>query len=234
MRRYPQIVPSLLIVEDETPIRDGLVELFRASGFDVESVGDGVAGLEALDGGAFDLVVLDLRLPRMDGLEVLSRVRARGDQTPVLVLTARGAEEDVVAGIEAGADDYVCKPFGIRELVARVRGLLRRSRHQRPRTLTIGTVAIDFDAHEVSWPAGTVTLTARQSRLLAYLAGRRGIISREELLLDVWGYSDGKVQTRTVDVHIGQLRATLRDVPGADDWIETVRGRGYRLNRDAS
>lgn len=220
---------TVLIVEDEAPIRDGLVELFVSSGFETHAVIDGALGLEALAEGSFDLVILDLRLPNMDGLEMLARARARGDQTPVLVLTARGSEEDVVAGLEAGADDYVRKPFGIRELLARARGLLRRSRHQEPSRIQIGVAVLDCDGGALRWPGGELVLSARQCRLLAYLAGRGGVVSREDLLLDVWGYTDGKVQTRTVDVHVGQLRATLRDVPGGADWIETVRGRGYRL-----
>jgi len=230
-------VPRVLLVEDEIPILEGLLELFRARGFAPEGVADGAEALERLARGGFDLVVLDLMLPGLDGLTVLRRARARGDETPVLILTARGAEEDVVAGLEAGADDYVTKPFGIRELVARARGLLRRPGvgPQGPRRVRIGAATVDLDALEVTWSGGALRLTSREGRLLDYLIARRGkAVSREELLVDVWGYHDGTVRTRTVDVHMQQLRAKLRPVPDAEAWIATVRGRGYRFDAEAS
>ncbi|WP_075098159.1 response regulator transcription factor [Sandaracinus amylolyticus] len=229
--------PRVLVVEDEAPILDGLLALFRAQGWDASGVADGASALESLAASRVDLVVLDLMIPGVPGLEVLRRVRARGDDTPVLVLTAKGAEEDVVAGIEHGADDYVTKPFGIRELVARAKGLLRRPRTTSgaPRRIAIAGATIDLDALEVRWDASadspaTMRLTAREGSLLEYLAARaHRAVTREELLVDVWGYRDGTVRTRTVDVHVQQLRTKLRAVPGGEAWIATVRGRGYRL-----
>ena len=223
--------PRALLVEDERPILEGLADLFAQSGFDVATASDGATALALLAERTFDLVVLDLMLPGVNGLEVLRRVRARGDETPVLVLTAKGAEEDVVAGLEAGADDYVTKPFGIRELVARAKGLLRRPRtaNEAPRTVHAGEVLIDFDGLRITWPGGEVRLTAREGALLQYLAARDVPVSREDLLVDVWGYRDGRVQTRTVDVHVQQLRVKLRAVPGGEAFITTVRGRGYRF-----
>ena len=223
--------PRALLVEDERPILEGLADLFAQSGFEVATATDGNGALALLAERTFDLVVLDLMLPGVGGLEVLRRVRARGDVTPVLVLTAKGAEDDVVAGLEAGADDYVTKPFGIRELVARAKGLLRRPRaaNDAPRTVRAGDAIIDVDGLVVTWPGGEVRLTAREGALLQYLATRGVPVSREELLVDVWGYRDGRVQTRTVDVHVQQLRSKLRAVPGGEAWVTTVRGRGYRF-----
>ena len=228
----------VLVVEDEESILDGLVELFRARGASPVGVADGQAALERIATEPFDLVVLDLMIPKVAGLEVLRRIRAAGNYVPVLVLTALGSESDVVAGLEAGADDYVTKPFGIRELVARAEGLRRRARLRpdMPRQVEVGAMVIDLDRLEVRArqdEAPLVTLTSREGLLLQYLLERsHRPVSREELLVDVWGYRDGSMQTRTVDVHVGQLRAKLQAVPGGDDWIETVRGRGYRFSAE--
>ncbi len=222
----------ILIVEDEPPIRDGLVALFEAQGFEVEGVGDGALGLERASGSAWDLIVLDLMIPSLPGLDVLRRLRAAGDPTPVVVLTARGAEDDIVAGLEAGADDYVTKPFGVKELVARARGLIRRKPTETaaPRVLQVGPAVLDLGTHEVRSDQETVRLTAREAALLEFLAMRaHRIVERAELLVEVWGYRDGSIRTRTIDVHIQQLRAKLKSVPEGSDWIETVRGKGYRF-----
>lgn len=224
-----------MLVEDELPILTGLLELFRGQGFEPDSATDGAVALERLAEGTYGLVVLDLMIPRVDGLEVLRRRRAEGDHTPFLILTAKGAEEDVVAGLEAGADDYVTKPFGIKELMARVRGLLRRSVQEpdAPRQLHVGTTTLDLDALVVRWGGEELRLTAREGLLLSYLASRRHRpVTREELLVDVWGYRDGTVRTRTVDVHVQQLRAKLKVVPGGEAFISTVRGRGYRFDAE--
>jgi two-component system response regulator RegX3 len=224
--------PRLLIVEDEAPIREGLVTLFEAQGFAVQSVGDGLAAVEVAASGGFDAVLLDIMLPGMDGLSVLKHLRSRNDTVAVLLLTAKGAEHDVVRGLEAGADDYVTKPFGIHELVARVRGLLRRAKTsaaEAPRRIAVDNAVIDLDALTVSRPDVTVKLTSREGALLEFLLERRHRpVARDELLVEVWGYRDGSIQTRTVDVHVQQLRARLAIVNG-DSWVETVRGRGYRF-----
>ncbi len=243
-----QRAPRVLIVEDEAPIRDGLVDLFSGQGFTVESVADGREGLARLTCNQYDLVLLDIMLPGLDGLSVLRRFRARGDLSPVLMLTAKGAESDIVAGIEAGADDYVTKPFGIRELLARARGLLRRQRahaqqrqqagaHRTTRFVIGGDasqVTLDADRLHIEWPAGRVTLTPREGAILTYLIGHHHRpVSRGELLTDVWGYRDGSIRTRTVDMHMAQLRGKLKAVPGGPKWIATVRGRGYRFDAKA-
>jgi two-component system response regulator RegX3 len=224
-------MPRLLVVEDEAPILAGLQALFARHGFDVDAARTGEAALEKIAAGGHDLIVLDLMLPGVGGMEVLARLRAQGGVTPVLVLTARGAEREVVAGLDGGADDYVTKPFSTHELLARVRALLaRRVRAaEAPRRIDVGGAAIDLDALAVTWPEGRVALTAREGELIGFLVARRHrAVTREELLLEVWGYR-AAVPTRTVDVHVKELRAKLRRVPGGEGWIATVRGVGYRF-----
>ncbi len=223
--------PSILLVEDEGPIRDGLTELFRHQGFVVTAAADGAQAWTILLRAEFDLVILDLMLPRIAGLQILARLRQRDVLTPVLVLTAKDTEEDVVRGIEAGADDYVTKPFGVRELVARARGLLRRSRRvDAPRVIQIGRGTLDLDTACFKESGSAVVLTTREAQLLAHLALPPGrVVGRQELLVQVWGYQDGTVRTRTVDVHIQQLREKL---PRGSRRIVTVRGRGYRLESE--
>lgn len=220
--------PRVLLVEDEPPILEGLMTLFASQGFSPEPASDGEIALEALLSSSFELVILDLMLPKLTGLEVLRRARAAGLTAPVVILTARGAEDDVVAGLEAGADDYVTKPFGIRELIARAKGLLRRApREETRRAFEIGDARFSLDDQLVTHGAREIPLTSREVTLLAYLLDRRHRpVGRDELLVDVWGYRDGSVQTRTVDVHVQQLRKKLGD---ALPWIKTVRGRGYRF-----
>lgn len=225
--------PRILLVEDEAPIREGLVELFTSQGFDVDAVGDGLLAVERAADGGFDAVLLDIMLPGMDGLAVLSHLRARSDFVPVLLLTAKGSEEDIVKGLERGADDYLAKPFGIHELVARVKGLLRRkslAEREPSKTILIdeGTV-FSVDQLTVSRGVEIIKLTARECSLLQFLCDRaHRPVPRDELLVNVWGYRDGSIQTRTVDVHVQQLRAKLKAV-GGESWIGTVRGRGYRF-----
>lgn len=227
--------PKILVVEDEAPIRNGLLALFESQGFAVTGVADGGAALDCI-GDGWDLIVLDLMIPQIQGLEVLRRARAAGLRAPVLVLTARGEEDDVVAGLEAGADDYVTKPFGVKELVARAKGLLRRApAESAPTKVNIGASELDLEAMAARSGSTEVRLTSREALLLQYLLTRRHrTVSREELLVDVWGYSDGSIRTRTVDVHIQQLRAKLQVLPGAKDWIATVRGRGYRFGGEVT
>ena len=222
----------LLVVEDEAPIRLGLETLFRHDGHEVTGVEDGRSALDRLATGRFDLVVLDVMLPDTTGFEVLTQMRSGGDRTAVLVLTARGAEADIVEGLERGADDYVTKPFGIHELAARVKGLLRRAPRdvEVPTRLRVGGVELDLDAQTARAGDCAVELTAREGAMLEFLLARRHRpVGRDELLVGVWGYRDGTIETRTVDVHVQKLRRKLSVLPDGERWIETVRGRGYRF-----
>lgn len=224
---------SVLVVEDDASIRRGLVDALRFAGYAPREAADGEAGLEAAVTGDVDLVLLDLLMPRMDGLTMLRELRRVKPALPVIILTARGEEQDRVRGLKEGADDYVVKPFSAIELLARVEAVLRRSA-ERPRfapQLTIAGCRIDFQRREASLPGGdTAMLSEREAELLAYLAANRGrAITREELLSRVWGLDPRGVQTRTVDMAVARLRELLRDSPTNPKVILTVRARGYML-----
>ena len=222
----------VLIVEDEQDIA-GLIKhtLERGGGAEAEIVGSGDAALKAVAARPPDLIILDLNLPVLSGLEVCRVLRSRPDarHLPIIMLTARSSESDRVAGLELGADDYVTKPFSLRELSARVRAVLRRSTtvEERPAGSYQGThLSADFDAVSVAVDGGSVRLTRREFELLRYLVQNKNrVVSRDRLLERVWGY-DRLVETRSVDVHVGRLRSKLG---GAGRQIETVVGLGYRF-----
>jgi DNA-binding response OmpR family regulator len=220
--------PTVVVVEDDHDIADLVALYLRREGFRVLNAEDGAAGLEVIARERPVLVVLDLGLPgELDGLEVCRRLRADSG-VPVVMLTARDEEVDRIVGLELGADDYVTKPFSPRELVARVRAVLRRAEHGQPteRVLRVGELEVDLGRREVRTPKDTVALTAREFDLLAYFARHRGIVlTRRQLLDGVWGlgwYGD----ERTVDVHVRQLRKKLGDLLP----LATVWGVGYRLD----
>lgn len=222
---------TALIVEDEPDLRELVALNARNAGFETLEAGNGADALRLARAAHPDLIVLDLMLPDMSGMEVCACIRADRDlaRTPVIMLTARAAEQDRVSGFESGADDYVTKPFSNRELVLRMRALLKRTSSQPPepvRLLRSGTVEVDEDRHEVRVGGVDVHLTALEFRLLATLIRRAGKVqSRQSLLEDVWGMSPD-LQTRTVDTHVKRLRQRLG---AAGDAIATVRGVGYRL-----
>jgi two-component system phosphate regulon response regulator PhoB len=225
--------PKILVVEDE-PDAAELVEFnLKAAGFDVVSAADGTAALERARMHVPDLILLDLMLPEVDGLEVCKIVR-RDPATsaiPIIMLTAKAAELDRVLGLELGADDYITKPFSPRELVLRVKNLLRRRRNDSAKSEHIhsGDLVIDVPRHFVAVAGKSVDLTATEFKLLTVLAQRRGRVqSREQLLRDVWEY-DSLIDTRTVDTHMRRLREKLG---GAAGLLETVRGVGYRFGED--
>ena len=223
----------IVVVEDEAAIRRGVVDALRASGYEAIEAADGQEGLvEALRLGV-DLVLLDLRLPKRDGIEVLEELRKIRPRLPVILLTARGTEEDRVRGLKKGADDYVIKPFSARELLARIEAVLRRSVDRPPelKAARLGRAIIDFDRREVRWPdSQRVELSETESALLSFLAvHRQRAVSRDELLTRVWGIGARGIETRTIDMHIVRLRAKLRDPSGrpTPEAIMTVRAQGY-------
>ncbi len=222
----------VLLVEDERAIRDAIEAYLEREGFWVTPVGDGEAALDAAEKHAFDLVVLDLMLPKLSGEDVARHLRDSSD-VPIIMLTAKGAEEERVAGLEMGADDYLVKPFSPRELVARVRALMRRAHSdaqpQRDR-MTFGELDIDLAGHRVYLSGEEVELTASEFKLLVTLARYPGrVYSRMELVEKVLGY-DFEGYERAIDSHVKNLRAKLRDDPRDPRFIRTVFGSGYRFD----
>jgi two-component system, OmpR family, alkaline phosphatase synthesis response regulator PhoP len=220
----------ILIIEDNQDLAFGLRNNLEIEGYAVDVAADGGTGLAQARRTPPDLVVLDLMLPGMDGYRVLRQLRDDGLAMPVLILTARGEEADKVLGFRLGADDYVTKPFGLLELLARVQALLRRSRPADSRAIErFGDVEVSFSTREVRRGGQLVALTPMEFDLLAALLRRHGaIVSRVELLTTVWGHASS-VLTRTVDTHIGELRRKLEASPSAPKHILTVRKAGYRL-----
>jgi|SRR5579883_862542 len=224
----------IVVVEDEPAIRRGVSDALRLSGYEVTETADGVVGLREAASAGVDLVLLDIMLPKKDGLEVLSDLRRSNPTRPVILLTARGSEDDRVRGLKMGADDYVVKPFSAKELIARVEAILRRTMKPVPdvRLVEIGSGIIDLHRREVRWSDGSrADLSETESALLKYLVtNRERAVSREELLSRVWGIGTAGLETRAVDMHVARLRAKLKDPAGEDDQPEaivTVRAHGY-------
>jgi DNA-binding response OmpR family regulator len=223
----------IVVVEDEPAIRRGVSDALRLSGYDVTEAADGAVGLREAASAGVDLILLDIMLPKKDGLEVLSELRRSNPTRPVILLTARGSEDDRVRGLKMGADDYVVKPFSAKELIARVEAILRRTMKPVPevRLVELGSGIIDLFRREVRWSDGTrADLSETESALLKYLVcNRERAVSREELLSRVWGIGTAGLETRAVDMHVARLRAKLKD-PAAEDQPEaivTVRAHGY-------
>jgi len=228
----------ILVVEDDARIVEGLRESLAADGYRVDVATDGRRGYEAAQADDLALIVLDIMLPGMSGLEILKKLRDGGRTTPVILLTARGEESDRVLGLELGADDYLGKPFSVRELLARIKTILRRSgggsSAPARTTFQFGDVMVDFKRQRVTKRGADLDLSAREFRILAYFIEHPGeMLSREKLLNDIWGY-EVYPTTRTVDNHIARLRKKIEDEPDNPRWIKTQRGAGYIFETDAA
>jgi two-component system alkaline phosphatase synthesis response regulator PhoP len=226
----------ILLVEDDRTLRTALGDALRGEGHAVTAAADGDEALAALRGSAFALLVLDVMLPGPSGLEILQRLRARDRDTPVMLLTARSSEGDKVLGLELGADDYVTKPFSLRELLARVRALLRRGERAPPAAAAVGgrfrlgACEVDLDAYEVRRDGAVLRLSPKEAAMLSLLWRERGrAVSRARFLAEVWPDGGHSVGDRTIDTHLLHLRQKLEDDPKAPRWIATVHGVGYRL-----
>ena len=224
----------LLIVEDEAAIRTGLMDLFVFHGYAVEAAEDGREGLRKALGGGYDLLLLDVMLPGVDGFEICNRVRTQDPEQPIIMLTAKTSDEDIVRGLTLGADDYVAKPFSVTQLVLRVQAVLRRARSvQEDLALIRLSDGLTIDTRSLSGRRGTESLafTRREIELLQYLAANaERPVPREELLHRVWGYARGAdIETRTVDIHVAKLRRKIEPNPAEPCHLLTVRGAGYRL-----
>ncbi len=227
----------ILIVEDERAVARGLEYGLRDAGFEVLWAANGEAALGYLATHAPDLILLDVRMPGMNGFDVLRILRAEGHRQPVLMLTARDEEVDKVLGLELGADDYVVKPFGLRELLSRIRALLRRAYGELAapapeRPLRFGDFVLDVSRFTLRKGDHLISLTPTELRLLAQLAAQPGLpVSRGQLIEVVWGYDSELGSGRTVDVHIRHLREKIEDDAANPRWIVTVRGAGYMLSK---
>ena len=226
----------ILIIEDNPDLAFGLRRTLEFEGFDVTVAEDGASGLREAKGAGVELVVLDLMLPEVDGFKVLKELRRSGSRVPVLVLTAKSEESDLVMSFDSGADDYVTKPFSTVELLVRVRALLRRGGREAstskngPARFTFGDVRVDTESRTVENAGTPVQLTPKEFDLLQALLRRDGAVaSRAELLEEVWKYANPDVVTRTVDIHVAELRRKLESDPSDPEHLLTVRKAGYRL-----
>jgi two-component system response regulator RegX3 len=227
----------ILVVEDEPAIRAGLVDVLVFHGYEVTSSGDGREGLEHALNGRFDLMLLDIMLPGMNGFDVCNAVREADRELPIIMLTAKVSDEDIVRGLRLGADDYVAKPFSVEQLVLRVGAVLRRTRGVEIETIELaaeGVETVAIDTANLTGARGdeTFSFTRREMEILEYLGAHPDRpVSRSELLTEVWGYAPGAdIETRTVDIHIAKLRRKLEPDPKNPIHLTTVRGAGYRLH----
>ncbi len=229
--------PRILVVEDEAAIRDGLADVLVFHGYRVDAVGDGREGLERALSGRYDLLLLDVMLPGRDGFSICDEVRKVDREQPIILLTAKTSDEDIVNGLTLGADDYIAKPFAIAQLLLRVKAVLRRSRVALENAAHIALAGVQIDTRNLSGRRGDedITFTRREIEILQYLqANAERVVSRHELLTRVWGYDrNADIETRTVDIHIAKLRRKIETDPKEPRNLITVRGAGYRLLRGA-
>jgi len=223
----------VLVVEDEEAIREGLIDVLVFHGYDVDSAATGPEGLDKALTGRFDLILLDIMLPGIDGYEICDRIRAEDRYQPIIMLTAKSSDDEIIHGLKLGADDYVPKPFSVQQLVLRVEAVLRRSQvgQEQARTLSVGDVEIDTENLSGRIGDEDIAFTKREIEVLCFLAENSDRpVSRDELLARVWGYARGlEIETRTVDIHIAKLRRKIEADPKEPQVLITVRGAGYRL-----
>ena len=228
---------SVLVVDDEPSFTEALSVGLRREGFEVRTAADGRAALDEISESEPDLILLDVMLPGMSGLDVCREIR-KTTRVPLIMVTARAEEIDAVVGLEVGADDYVCKPYRMRELVARMRAVLRRASPQpsepEAACLVEGDVTLDIDRHELRVRGELVSLALKEFELLAYLLANAGrVVTRDSLMQNVWGYNYIG-DTKTIDVHVKRLRAKIEDDPSSPQRITTIRGLGYRYERSVT
>ncbi|MEW8017848.1 MAG: response regulator transcription factor [Candidatus Thiodiazotropha endolucinida] len=229
--------PRILIVEDEEAIRVGLVDVFVFHGFAVDSAAEGPAGLQKALTGTFDMILLDVMLPGINGFDICNHIREHDKDQPIIMLTAKTSDEDIVHGLTLGADDYVAKPFSVAQLVLRVQAVLRRSRNSEASLdyIRLGDV-VEIDIRNLSGKRSDepLSFTKREMEIIEYLhSHRERPVSREELLNKVWGYAkNADIETRTVDIHIAKLRRKIEINSAEPRFLTTVRGAGYRLLLD--
>ena len=224
----------ILIVEDDPAIRNGLSDVLVFNGYSVTAVEDGREGFELLRNTHFDLVLLDVMLPSMDGFTICRETRSEKPTQPIIMITAKGAEDDIVTGFKAGADDYITKPFSLRELTVRVEAILRRSgKPLGDEQVSIRDVVFDGRNLVVQHSGKTAAITRKEMDIIIYLHRfQERIVAKKELLTEVWHYTDAGVETRTVDIHMLKLRKKIQSLGFPGDFITTIRGEGYRLEHE--
>ena len=222
----------ILVIEDEPDMQRGLRDNLEFEGYDVTVIGEGKKGLDSLVTGRFDLVLLDVMLPGMSGFDICKAARSQGIAIPIIMLTAKGEEVDKVLGLEFGADDYITKPFSVRELLARVKAVLRRTPTGvaiTEKNITIGVLEVNFESYTAEKKGKSVSMSSKEFDILRYLwQHQKQVISRDDLLTNVWGY-DESITSRTVDNFIVKLRKNIEKDPSHPKHIITVHGTGYKL-----
>jgi len=222
---------KILIVEDDPAILNGLLDVLVFNGYEPTGIGDGGDGLKKALEEDYDLLILDIMLPTLDGVSICKQVRKKKPGQAIVMITAKGAEDDIVVGFKAGADDYISKPFSLKELMVRIEAILRRAgKHQEDVDVFIKGIHFEGKTLKASYNAQAMDLTRRELDIIAYLNRHRDrIVSKKELLSNVWHYSDPDIETRTVDIHILKLRKKISALMPDNPFILTIRGEGYRL-----
>ena len=221
----------ILVVEDDAALLHGLLDVLVFNGYEVKGVEDGGAGLRAGTDEQFDLILLDVMLPTIDGFSICEKIRSEKPTQGIIIITAKGAEDDIVTGFKAGADDYITKPFSLREVMVRVEAVLRRTgKHLGDEEVRCRGIVFDGKNLKASVEDQSVELTRREMDIIIYLYRHQDrIVSKKELLTEVWHYADADIETRTVDIHMLKLRKKMSTLIGDKPLIETIRGEGYRL-----